>query len=174
MPSCHPPKVELRDLEHGTTRETNTNGRRNLPLLFAAAGQYEVKVQSTGFQTLTETTTISIGQITTVDLKIELVTTTEKVGVIEVAPLIQTENGNLSSTLGERQIQDMPNQGNDMTYPLLMTPGVIENTLGGYGNYSVNGISATSNLFVVNGMDDNDPYLSLNNSGATSLMLGQE
>ena len=166
-------KVQLRDLGQGTTRETKTNGAGIYRFSLLPAGQYEVKVESTGFQPLTETTAVNIGQITTVDLKLELVTTTERVGVIEVAPLLQTENGNLSTTLGERQIQDMPNQGNDMTYPLLMTPGVIENTSGGYGNYAVNGVSATSNLFTINGMDDNDVYLSLNNSGATSLMLGQ-
>lgn len=165
-------KVQLRDLEHGNTRETETNGAGVYRFSLLSAGQYEVKVEATGFQPLSETTTISIGQITTADLKLYLMTTTEKASVVEVAPLIQTENGNLASTLTEQEVQNMPNQGNDMTYPLLMTPGVTENTLGGYGNYSVNGMSATSNLFTLDGMDDNDPYLSLNNSGATSLMLG--
>ena len=32
---------------------------------------------------------------------------------------------------------------------------------------------ATSNLFTVNGNDENDPYLNLNNSGATNLLLGK-
>ena len=31
---------------------------------------------------------------------------------------------------------------------------------------------ATANLFTINGNDANDPYLNLNNSGATNLMLG--
>ena len=111
--------------------------------------------------------------MTALDIKLSLGTSTDKIVVTEQAPLIQTESGSTTATLNEAQIQSMPNQGNDMTYPLEMTPGVIENTLGGYGNYSVNGISATGNLFTINGMDDNDPYLSLNNTGATSLMLGQ-
>lgn len=106
-------------------------------------------------------------------MKLSLQAATESVVVTEEAPLIQTQNGDLASTMDERQIQNMPNQGNDMSYPLEMTPGVTENTLGGYGNYSVNGMSGTSNLFTIDGMDDNDPYLSVNNTGATSLMLGQ-
>ncbi len=46
------------------------------------------------------------------------------------------------------------------------------NTESGFGNFSSFGISATSNLFTMNGMYDNDPFLNLNNSGATNLLLG--
>ena len=121
-------------------------------------------IRASGFQPVAHSTTVSIGQITTLDLKLSLQAATESMVVTEEAPLIQTQNGDLTTTLEEKEIQTMPNQGNDMTYPLLMSPGVTENTLGGYGNYSVNGISGTSNLFTVNGMDDNDPYLSVNNT----------
>jgi hypothetical protein len=34
------------------------------------------------------------------------------------------------------------------------------------------GLPATSNLFTIDGMDSNDPFLNLNNSGATNLLLG--
>ena len=166
-------KVRLRDLDHGNVFETTTNGAGIYRFSLLSSGNYEVSVDATGFESRSETTKVNLGQVTTLNLKLNLQSTTEKVGVVEVEPLLQTESGDFSSTLTEREIQTMPNQGNDMTYPLEMTAGVTENTLGGYGNYSVNGISATSNLFTINGMDDNDPYLSLNNTGATSLMLGQ-
>ena len=166
-------KVQLRDLRQGGTRETKTNDAGVYRFSLLPAGSYEVNIQATGFQPVANTTTVNLGQVTTLDLKLSLGATTEKVVVLEEAPLVQTEGGSLSSTLDERTIQNMPNPGNDMTYPLEFTPGVTENTLAGYGNYSVNGMSATGNLFTINGMDDNDPYLSLNNTGATSLMLGQ-
>ena len=166
-------KVELRDLQQGTTRSTNTNDAGVYRFALLPGGSYEVDVTATGFQTAARTTTVSIGQVTTLDVKLALGATTERVVVVEEAPLVQTQSGDLSATLDERTIQNMPNQGNDMSYPLEFTPGVMENTLGGYGNYSVNGMGGTANLFTLNGMDDNDPYLSLNNTGATSLMLGQ-
>ena len=166
-------KVQLKDLQHGNIRETQTSDAGAYRFSLLSAGQYEVDVQASGFQPAAGSTTVSIGQVTTLDLKLSLQSMSDKVVVVEEVPMIQTENGNVTSNLSERLIQTMPNQGNDMTYPLEMTAGVIENTLGGYGNYSVNGISATGNLFTINGMDDNDPYLSLNNTGATSLMLGQ-
>jgi len=166
-------KVQLRNVQQGGTHDTKTNDAGIYRFALLAAGQYEVSVQTTGFQALSTTTTVNIGQVTTLDLKLSLGATTERVVVVEEAPLVQTQSGDLAATLDERTIQNMPNQGNDMSYPLEMTPGVTENTLAGYGNYSVNGMSATANLFTLNGMDDNDPYLSLNNTGATSLMLGQ-
>ena len=166
-------KVQLRDLQQGANRETKTSDAGVYRFSLLPAGSYEVDIDAEGFQPVGRTTSVNIGQITTLDLKLSLKSTTERVVVVEEAPLVQTENGDFSQTLDERQIQNMPNQGNDMTYPLEMTPGVTENTLAGYGNYAVNGISATGNLFTINGMDDNDPYLSLDNTGATSLMLGQ-
>lgn len=166
-------KVQVRNIQQGGTRETKTTDAGVYRFALLAAGQYEVSIQAAGFQALSTTSNVNIGQVTTLDLRLSLGATTERVVVIEEVPLVQTESGDLSSTLDERTIQNMPNQGNDMSYPLEMTAGVTENTLGGYGNYSVNGMSATANLFTLNGMDDNDPYLSLNNTGATSLMLGQ-
>ncbi len=47
------------------------------------------------------------------------------------------------------------------------------NTGMGYGNFSSYGLPATSNLFTVNGENDMDPYLNLNNSGSTNLTLGK-
>jgi len=42
----------------------------------------------------------------------------------------------------------------------------------GLGNFSAFGLPGTSNLFTVNGNDYNDPFLNLNNSGASNLLLG--
>ncbi len=165
--------VELRNVQRGTKLETKTNDSGAYRFSLLPSGSYEISINASGFQPITVRTTVSIGQVNAQDLKLTLGTSTEKIVVTEPAPLVQTESGSTSATLNETQIQSMPNQGNDMTYPLLMTPGVTENTLSGYGNYSVNGMSATSNLFTINGMDNNDPYLSIGNSGATSLMLGE-
>ena len=47
------------------------------------------------------------------------------------------------------------------------------NTGQGYGNFSSYGLPSTSNLFTINGENNMDPYLNLNNSGATNLTLGK-
>ena len=47
------------------------------------------------------------------------------------------------------------------------------NTQAGYGNFATFGVPAISNNFTVNSMPENDPFLNLNNSGATNILLGQ-
>ena len=41
------------------------------------------------------------------------------------------------------------------------------------GNFTLNGLPATSNLYTVNGENDMDPYFNTNNSGASNLTIGQ-
>ena len=92
--------------------------------------------------------------------------------VTEAAPLIQTENGDTSTALSAQQVSNVPNPGNDLTAIAQLAPGVVVNSQGGYGNVEAFGLPATSNLFTMDGMDDNDPFLNLGNSGATNLLLG--
>ena len=67
----------------------------------------------------------------------------------------------------------LPSAGGDITNIADTAPGVVVNGTGGYGNFTVNGMPATSNLFTVNGENDMDPYFNINNSGASNLTLGQ-
>jgi hypothetical protein len=59
-----------------------------------------------------------------------------------------------------------------MTAYAFSSPGVTISTGGGYGNFSAFGLPGVSNLFTTNGADNMDPYLNLNNSGASNLTLG--
>jgi hypothetical protein len=72
----------------------------------------------------------------------------------------------------QTQISQVPNPGNDLSYVAQTAPGVVQNTQGGNGNFSAYGLPATPNLFTLNGQNENDPFINLNNSGATNLLLG--
>ena len=86
---------------------------------------------------------------------------------------MQADNADLSTNFDQNMIQNQPNGGNDITYVAQTAPGINMNTGGGYGNFQTSGLPATSNVFTVNGENDMDPYLNLNNSGATNLTLGK-
>ena len=73
------------------------------------------------------------------------------------------------------QVQALPNPGNDLTFVAQTAPGSVMNTgtsAGGYGNFSSFGISGLSNMFTLDGGYENDPFLNLNNTGASNLTLG--
>ena len=166
-------KIHLRSLAQSETRETQTSGAGLYRFALLPPGKYELKIEANGFESVVRTVEVSLGITQTVDLQLTIGATSQVVTVIEQAPLLQASDASVATTISETTVQNVPNPGNDITYTALLTPGTTENTAGGSGNFSANGVSATSNLFTVNGMDDNDPYLNVNNSGATNLTLGQ-
>jgi outer membrane receptor protein involved in Fe transport len=165
--------IQLRSLAQNETRGSQTSSSGSYRFSLLAPGKYELKAEAKGFQTLNRTVEVALGVTQTVNLQLTLGSTSQVVTVTEQAPLLQASDASVSTTISEVTAQNVPNPGNDITYSALMTPGTTENTSSGYGNFAANGISGTSNLFTVNGMDYNDPYLNLNNSGATNLSLGQ-
>jgi hypothetical protein len=88
-------------------------------------------------------------------------------------PLVDTQNVALATTFNEEQIQELPTPGGDVTTIAFTAPGVVVNAGGSYGNFSSDGLPGISNLFVLNGFDNQDPFLNLNNSGSSNLTLGQ-
>ena len=106
----------------------------------------------------------------------------EAVEVSSEAPLINPENANTSTTLNASALEDLPNPGGDLTYPLQFAPGALINTAGsgndfvggtnGYGNVEFNGLPALSNGYIVDGLETNDPLTNLNSGLSTNLVLG--
>ena len=166
-------KVNLKSNSEGNIQTTNTSstGLYNFPLL--KPGTYTVTLSQSGFHTVSETVEVQLGQISAANIKLAVGNTSETVEVSGQAPLLQTEDANISTTYNATQIRQLPSPGGDITNYAQTAPGVLMNTGGTYGNFSAFGLPATSNLFTENGNDQNDPWLNLNNSGSSNLLLGQ-
>src|SRR5260370_13562388 len=91
------------------------------------------------------------------------------------------ENSNPSTTLDAKTIANLPNPGQDLTYVAQFAKGALMNTggssndakaAGGYGNVEFNGLPASSNGYIVDGFDANDPFLGLNIGLSTNLVIG--
>lgn len=164
--------VTLKSDEEGKIQIQSSNARGVYRFSLLAPGSYTVSAAATGFQPAKVKTVVTIGQATTVNIALVLGGATTTVEVTEEAPLLQTENADVSTSFSEKQIALVPNPGNDLSYIAQTAPGVVQNTQGGSGNFSAYGLPGTSNLYTVNGQNENDPFLNLNNSGATNLLLG--
>jgi outer membrane receptor protein involved in Fe transport len=168
------PKVQVtvRNDDTGATQKQHTNADGTYRLSLLNPGRYTITATSSGFQTITRTASVSVGQATAANIQMLVAGAATTVEVTEGANVIQTENGNISTNLSPEQIANIPNPGNDLTYYVQTAPGATMNTQSGYGNTAMYGISGTSNLFTLNGMNFNDPFSNLNMSGATNLLLG--
>jgi Carboxypeptidase regulatory-like domain len=165
--------VDLKNNATGQTLTSKTNSTGAYRFSLLAPGSYTVSANASGFQTTSRPVTVAVGQASTVNVQLSLGASTQTVEVTAEAGVVQTQNGNISTTFSPEQVQLVPNPGNDLSYLVQTAPGAVMNTQAGYGNSSMFGLPATSNLFTVNGMNENDPFLNLNNSGATNLLLGQ-
>jgi hypothetical protein len=166
-------QINLKSNSTGETQTTKTGatGLYNFPLL--KPGTYTVTISQTGFRTVSETVEVQLGQIASANIKLAVGNTSETIEVSGQAPLLQTEDANISTSYNATQVQQLPSPGGDITNYAQTSPGVLMNTGGTYGNFSAFGLPATSNLFTENGNDENDPFLNLNNSGSSNLLLGQ-
>jgi hypothetical protein len=175
--------VAIANLETGLRRTAKTDdaGRFNFPQL--KPGIYSVKAEAQGFEPQQNDNVVSgLGQKQTVDFTLKIARSNEVVEVSSEAPLINPENANTSTTLNTSALEDLPNPGGDLTYPLQFSPGALINTAGsgndfvggtnGYGNVEFNGLPALSNGYIVDGLETNDPLTNLNSGLSTNLVLG--
>ncbi len=175
--------VTVSNRETGLKRSAKTDdaGRFNFPQL--KPGAYSVRAEALGFEPRQNDNVVSgLGQKQTVDFTLKVSRSNEAVEVSSESPLINLEDANTSTTLNAPALEDLPNPGGDLTYPLQFAPGALINTAGsgndfvggtnGYGNVEFNGLPALSNGYIVDGLETNDPLTNLNSGLSTNLVLG--
>ncbi|MFZ1973591.1 MAG: carboxypeptidase regulatory-like domain-containing protein [Candidatus Acidiferrales bacterium] len=166
--------VTLKNADTGATLTATTTAAGTYQFTLLKPGNYTVSISHEGFKQVSQPVEVLLGQMAVANLQLQVGATTETVTVTEQGALLQTENANIATTFETRQVENLPNPGNDLTNVALTAPGVGSNTSSGngYGNFSAFGLPGTANLFTINGNDYNDPFLNLNNSGASNLLLG--
>jgi hypothetical protein len=165
-------KVTLKSSDTGEARTTVTNDAGAYRFIFLKPGNYTISASSSGLVSDTSKLAVDVGQQLTFDLIAKVQSVGQVIEVSESAGLVNIENANLATTFTSKQLQDLPMPGGDITTIAFTVPGINLSTGAGYGNFTSEGLPGTSNLFTINGADYDDPYLNLNNSGASNLTLG--
>ncbi len=164
--------VTLKSLDSGETRTLTSNQSGEYRFTTLRTGKYQISASGTGLTSDTTQITVAIGQVAAIDLTVKPQSSKQVVEVVESSPLVQSDNANLATSFNTQQLENLPAPGNDMTAYAFTAPGVTISTGAGYGSFSAFGLPGVSNLFTINGNDNMDPYLNLNNSGASNLTLG--
>lgn len=167
--------VTVRDTATGEATTFTTNGEGRFVASFLKPDTFEVSATATGLQSSTTSVQVLTGQISAINLTLSPSASKQTVMVsANQAQLIDTQSSNLTTTFTTQQFQNLPAPGGDITTIAYTLPGVVVNAGGSYGNFSSDGLPGISNLVIINGADDNDPFLNLNNSGSSNLTIGQE
>src|SRR5215831_6323248 len=166
--------VEVKDLSKGTTESAKTDRAGTYHFFFLAPGRYELIAAHAGFRTRTQTVDVPLGLAVSVNVALDVGPARTTLDVRDDAPPLRAETGDVSATVGRQQISEVPNPGNDLTYVVQTAAGAVMNTDQQGGPYfSLLGMPGTSYLYTIDGMNDNDNSLNLNNAGPLVLLLGQ-
>jgi hypothetical protein len=178
------PNAEVTAIEVNTratrTGQTDANGR----YLFSQInpGTYQVAVHASGFAVASSQPTAGgVGRTITLNFPLQLPSASQTVEVTAQQGLLSLDNPNTTTTLDAKAIRSLPDPGQDLTFIAQFAQGALMNTAGssndakvagGYGNVEFNGLPATSNGYILDDYDTNDPWLGLNIGLSTNLVIG--
>ena len=167
--------VEIKDSSKGTTQSTKTDHEGVYRFFFLAPTRYTLIVSHVGFKTANRAAVnVLLGPPVSVNVTLQLAKVRASVTVTAETPLIQAENGDVSTTMNSKQISEVPNPGNDLTYIVQTAPGVVMNTdVQGGANFSILGMPGTSYRYTMDGMNNSDNLYNLQPVGALFLLPGQ-
>jgi hypothetical protein len=145
-----------------TKAKSSNSGSYRFDLL--QPGTYEIDVAQPGFEKLDSKVSVDNSQVVAANLKLTVGSDQQTVEVSTVGALINAENGNVATTIGQTQVEEVPNSGNNLLFETKITPGFNN----GGSAFGVVG----NTMYQIDGENYNDPYNNANNSGASNLTLG--
>ena len=139
-----------------TTTESSSTGLFTVTTL--PVGTYKVTVEASGFKTTTANdVVVSAGTVTRSDLKLSIGEASQTVEVAGVAPAIETEQSQLSTTVTIKQVENLPLNGRNVYDLIQLAPGAVNVAGADFENGHntvVNGLRENFNGFLINGVSN--------------------
>lgn len=141
-----------------TTVQSSSQGTFAVPQL--EFGTYTVTVTATGFKTYTATEVkIDVGKEYSLNVVLEPGGVQENVTVVAGADVINSTSAELNSTVGQRQIQELPLNGRDPLALISLQPGTASN---GAANTTINGQQSSFTNITRDGINIQDNFIRAN------------
>jgi hypothetical protein len=152
--------VAVTDTQRGTSRNliTDEAGEYNAPSLTPST--YKVHVEAKGFKAIDRQNVIlEVNGNVRVDIQLQPGDVSQTITVTEEVPLIETTNAELGGTLQNAIIENLPLNGRNFENLLTLRPGVEIYVGGGGWTQSTNGVRPHDNVYMVEGVNSNDPWM---------------
>ena len=151
--------VVVTNTDTGVSRTLTTNGDGLYAANFLLPGHYEVVASAASFgKSDHKNLTLTVGQILTVDAALPAGSVSAAVEVTAAAPIIDPDKTEVSQTVDEKLISNLPIASRNWSAFVLNTPNVTQD--GGSGLVSFHGISGLYNQNYVDGSNNNQMLFS--------------
>jgi hypothetical protein len=158
-------RVTVTNIATNAAREAVTNDDGDFTVALLPPGHYRVALEKEGFRrTVLPDVGLDVEQTARVDFTLQIGILTEEVKVSDTPPIIQTDTSTLGQVIDGRLVHELPlNERNFLSFALLAPGSQLpvegsQNSTQG-GAVSVNGAREQSNNFLLEGVDNNDPYI---------------
>jgi len=139
--------VTARNVDTGVTRSAPTASDGTFRIAALAPGRYELTAQASGFAAVRRTGLIlSLGSEATLDFALKVSERREEITVVADAPLVETTNATVQTTINRDEIDILPLVGRGMTELAKLAPGALAGGLAGSRQ--------RANAFVIDGVDN--------------------
>src|SRR6266478_2127065 len=167
-------EVLLHNNDTNLNRPTTTNDAGYYYIADVQPGNYELKVTKQGFRSAIQTgINLVVNQTASYNLTLAPGATTESITVQASALGLETSTAELGVAVVRQQVNDLPLNGRNFTQILNLTPGVStvnvsqnsqgaggiwSNPIGTFSYPSVNGQTNRSNLFLLDGINNQGSF----------------
>ena len=158
----------------GVQYSTTTNGEGIYVVPSLLPGSYRLQVSKIGFKTLIKPDIIlHVQDALAISFTLPVGAASETVTVQGGAPLLNTQDGSVSTVIDRNFVESLPLNGRSFNTLLQLTPGVvIAPAASTPGQFAINGQRTTANSFLVDGVSANfgaSPFLGLNGTGTGTI-----
>lgn len=149
-------EVTLTETGTGTASSVHTNDVGEYLFEFLAPGNYRLEAKAPGFKSsVREGITLDLARQLRVDMKLETGQVTETLDVTGQAPLVETENGSLGTTIQNQMVTALPNLSRNPQQYELLVPGVVNTSNGPVTNgglvridpYYIDGLDSSNHVW---------------------------
>jgi len=163
-------KITISNLETGLSHTTNTNDSGQYFATDLRVGHYNVKAEAAGFKVAAQKgLVLNVGDRTRVDFQMVLGGAQETVTVEANAVRVQSDSGEMSNVIDERQMSQIAVSGRSIYQLAALTPGassqigaggmssgVVNTPVGGDASVEFNGMRQNHNIYLLDGGEDDD------------------
>jgi outer membrane receptor protein involved in Fe transport len=148
-------QVKVRNISTSFAASTTTDDHGLFRFAVLPIGLYELTANQAGFATVqVNDIDLTVGATLTFTLRFIVASGKEAVTVTDEAPILEKSRSQLSATIDNRFISNLPVNGRDFTAFVLLTPGVSSDVRGGL---SFAGQRAMNSL-LLDGINNDDPF----------------
>ncbi len=168
------PNATINIINEGTGAKRTVSADENGFYVFPElpVGFYTVEIAGGSFTSFTrKNVKVDVGGETRVDVGLTPQGVSETVAVTSESSLVKSDSSTLSEVISSRQVESLPLNGRDFRRLVTLTPGAAPRSQrGSLGSFTVNGQREKNNIFLIDGVDNNDSFRnqpSFNQGGVT-------